>query len=133
MEQEYLIDGRGFRVAMGEASSLHWGAPEILSDRFGDLAAPMAWSEQGYTVLAADGFYDIEKVYASTTEAVRRIIQEVTGRVDLSRSTPRSSRGPGGCFRLISASMSGRWWRRSDPTWGPGSGSSTRLLGASSG
>jgi hypothetical protein len=85
MEQEYLIDGRGFRVEMGEASSLHRGAPEILSDRFGDLAAPMAWSEQGYMVLAADGFYDIEKVYASTTEAVRRILQEVTGRVDLSR------------------------------------------------
>ncbi|MFM8941201.1 MAG: hypothetical protein ACKOEY_14660 [Phenylobacterium sp.] len=84
MEHEYRIDGRSFPVSIDEASFLQWGAPEILSERFRGLADPMAWRESGYAVLAAKGFYDIDKVYAATSEAVRRIILEIKGEADLS-------------------------------------------------
>ena len=83
MKYAYTINEKDFEVILNDHQNYDFGEKEILSEKFGDLTAKKDWFEDGFKIINSANFYDAVDLYSATTEAVKKIIDDLNPNIPL--------------------------------------------------
>lgn len=82
MKHTYLINNKAFEVTI-QPNEYSSGQSINLSEYFADLAQEKHWYDKGYTIEKSADFFNIHELQNATQLAVRQIISELDGSINL--------------------------------------------------